>query len=250
MGGLGSGSARRSTVATADEYFRLDIAALSGFPSLLVLLDAVRDGLPVAGDLEIEAQDDGSYRIWPWPGCRTGYGLGRGPTEVPRWLWMSGRSMFVPVTATTPHYAGTRLWFVCPRPSCGRRCRVLYREPRTNARAFACRQCYGGIPYASQRMTRSDRLAARANRRANRLVARLAPKAGTTNVFSKPKLMRWRTFERITREAERLDSIWLSASARQLGGLDKQWADLERVVQREARREMRRLAGARPPVSP
>jgi hypothetical protein len=96
-------------------------------------------------------------------------------------------------------------------------------------------------------MGRADRLADRADA----LVGRLVPKPGTPNVFLKPKWMRWRTFERITHEAEGLYSAWQSGFAQQLAGVDKQCAvEVERMVRREARRQMRRLAGARQPVSP
>jgi hypothetical protein len=47
--------------------------------------------------------------------------------------------LIVQLTATSVRFGGLR-WFVCPRPECLRRCRILYREVDTNARAFACRR--------------------------------------------------------------------------------------------------------------
>jgi hypothetical protein len=221
---------------------------LCGLSPLTVLWDAMRGAPGGVGELEIEAQEGGPYRVRAWPGFRTGYGISRGPAEVPRRLWISDRSMFVAVTATRPHYGGVRLWFICPRSDCARRCRVLYRPRRTNARALACRRCYK-LAYASQRIGRMARVNRSADR-ADALVARLVPKPGTPNVFLKPKWMRWRTFERITREAEQVCSAWQSALDQQVAGADKQCAaEVKRMVQREARRQMRRLAGARQPVS-
>jgi hypothetical protein len=58
----------------------------------------------------------------------------------------------VEITATTPHFGGARLWFVCPVT--GARTRVLFLPP--GARQWASRTAFG-LVYTSQRMGDSAR---------------------------------------------------------------------------------------------
>src|SRR5713226_3182955 len=86
-------------------------------------------------------------------------------------------------------YGGRRWWFQCPRT--GRRTTKLYLP--NGGRHFWSRQAYG-LGYASQREGRFDRL----QRRAAMLNRQLGGKGWATweSPPSKPKWMRWRTYER------------------------------------------------------
>lgn len=48
------------------------------------------------------------------------------------------KSFDVKLTTTRPNYGGTRYWFVCPRPGCGRRIAKIY---FTEDNICGCRQC-------------------------------------------------------------------------------------------------------------
>ncbi len=54
------------------------------------------------------------------------------------------------ITTTPCHFGGERWWFCCP--SCGRRCRVLYKPPQ--ALYFSCRLCHR-LTYKSQQEGKS-----------------------------------------------------------------------------------------------
>jgi hypothetical protein len=96
---------------------------------------------------------------------------------------------------TACHLGGVRPWFICPAGGCGRRVAILY-----SGAIFACRRCHQ-LAYAS---TRED-AAYRATRRADQLRERLGWKPGIYNdPGPKPKWMRWRTFQRLTEEHDRL----------------------------------------------
>jgi hypothetical protein len=89
---------------------------------------------------------------------------------------------------TPCNLGGSRAWFICPAVGCGRRVAILY-----GGGIFACRHCYR-LAYASAREDVGDRAA----RRADRLRTRLGWEPGILNgEGSKPKWMRWRTFERL-----------------------------------------------------
>lgn len=96
---------------------------------------------------------------------------------------------------TTPcHYGGHRVWFSCPGVRCGRRVAILHGA----GRYFACRICYR-LAYASQREDAGDR----ALRRAQRIRKRLGGSANMMMPFpTKPKGMRWRTYERLRAVSE------------------------------------------------
>jgi hypothetical protein len=49
-----------------------------------------------------------------------------------------GKSLNVKLTTTRPNYGGTRYWFICPRPGCGRRVAKLY---VTENKTLRCRRC-------------------------------------------------------------------------------------------------------------
>ena len=96
------------------------------------------------------------------------------------------------LTTSAPYLGGTRFWFRCPRPTCARRCRVLYfpRQAQDLAPALACRMCHG-LRYRTQRLAPADRL----EHRAACLVARLGGEAPDGLVY-KSQRMRWATFHR------------------------------------------------------
>lgn len=94
--------------------------------------------------------------------------------------------------STPSTYGGVRYWFRCPAVGCGRKAAVLY----LGGRYFACRHCYQ-LAYSSQRESRDDRAA----RRADRIRARLGWEPGILNGNElKPKGMHWRTFNRLEAE--------------------------------------------------
>ena len=236
MGGWGSGSELRSSIATTAQAYKFDMSVLRETG----LLDEFRRVLvqdPRAFvELELTAQREESYLLRPWIGTRTGNGPGLEPTEVSRVAWLAETSLFVTVVSSVPNYGGLRLWFLCPRSNCRRRCRILYRERHTNARAFTCVRC-AGMAYQSQRETRVDRLA----NRANRLASRLLLESGTTNVYLKPRCMRWKTFASLAAEINRLDTIWQGIALRQLAPFVKAVNALE---QRATRRSLQSRTGS------
>jgi hypothetical protein len=95
----------------------------------------------------------------------------------------------VHLTRTTPTYGGQRWWFLCPRTA--RRSTKLFLP--NGGWHFWSRQAYG-LGYACQREGRFDRL----QRRAAMLNRQLGGKGWGTwdDPPTKPKWMRWRTYER------------------------------------------------------
>jgi hypothetical protein len=91
----------------------------------------------------------------------------------------------------------------------GRRVAIVY-----GGGIFACRHCYQ-LAYASSRED-ADR---RATRRADRVRARLGWKPGILNgEGSKPKWMRWRTFERLAAKHNALVRHSMQATMLNLDG--------------------------------
>lgn len=101
----------------------------------------------------------------------------------------------VRIVRTLCHFGGSRPWFICPEPDCGRHVAILY-----GGSVFVCRHCYQ-LAYPSTR--ESPRY--RATRRAAKLRARLGWEPGILNGGGpKPKWMRWHTFENLAREHDEL----------------------------------------------
>lgn len=114
----------------------------------------------------------------------------------------------VRIERTRCHLAGSRPWFICPAIGCGRRVALLY-----GGEIFACRNCYR-LAYASSREDVGDR----ATRRADRIRARLGWEPGILNgAGDKPKWVRWRTFDRLTRKHDALVDRSLRAAALKFG---------------------------------
>ena len=88
---------------------------------------------------------------------------------------------------TKCNYGGFRTWLLCPARGCGRRTATLF-----GGRIFACRRCYG-LVYESQRQSKRDRAADRAQRILDRL------RAEHFSIFDplppRPKGMHRRTYE-------------------------------------------------------
>ncbi len=120
---------------------------------------------------------------------------------------------------TACNYGGRRAWFLCPATGCGRRVAKLYLG---SAGIFACRHCYR-LAYSCQRETAYDRAA----RRADKIRERLGWQAGILNGNGwKPKGMRWRTFERLTRQHDAFVDVSLAGMAKRFGLLQGQLDDL------------------------
>lgn len=86
---------------------------------------------------------------------------------------------------TPCHLGGSRPWFLCPTPNCGRRVAILY-----CGALFACRHCYG-LAYPTTR----ESAASRAMRRANAFRGRLGWPLGVLRpTGGRPKWMRRKTF--------------------------------------------------------
>jgi len=129
----------------------------------------------------------------------------------------------VQLAYTACNYGGRRPWFLCPAQGCGRRVGKLY----SAGKYFLCRHCYD-LAYRSQNISEGDRLLRKAQAIRERLGASLCV---WDPIFSKPKGMHWKTFERLRDEAmadgtrsaylmvERLDSQ-LNALTDRLGSAE------------------------------
>jgi hypothetical protein len=221
MGGWGSGSQKRSFISTTAEAYRLAISDLRHHECFGQISDLL-SSTGTRAELEICSAEPGSYEVRVWSGSSTGYGFGISENEVDRRLWLSPDSLFIRMVGTRPNYGGIRVWFVCPKSDCGRKCAVLYRQWDTSSRAFACRRC-ARIVYESQRMSRLDRLEAKAERLTSRLIS--VDTDGLT--YMKPKWMRWATFAKIASSLEQVDKEWAPAAMRQMQPFITAMNDLE-----------------------
>ncbi len=106
-------------------------------------------------------------------------------------------SEWVPLVETETPFGGRRQWFECV--SCRARCRILYGGGR-----FRCRRCRR-LRYESQ----YEPPFARAATRALKIRERLGDRSGIDDPFPpKPKHMRWKTYERLETEYDRLNDAW------------------------------------------
>ena len=92
---------------------------------------------------------------------------------------------------TACHYGGQRAWFRCPALGCGRRVAILY-----GGGILACRHCYH-LAYDSQREPRWSR----ASKRFRAIKVKLGGSPGGP-FPCKPRGMHWRTYERLSVEAQ------------------------------------------------
>jgi hypothetical protein len=103
----------------------------------------------------------------------------------------------VPLVETPTNFGGRREWFRCL--SCGRRCRIIYGGLR-----FRCRTCRG-LRYESQ----CEPPFARAASRAIKIRNKLGGRGRLDEPFpAKPKGMRWRTYQSLEGQDERLQRAW------------------------------------------
>lgn len=115
----------------------------------------------------------------------------------------------VKLVTTACNYGGHRYWFLCPAVGCGRRVAILYGA----GRYFACRHCYR-LVYPSQREDSVNR----AVRRADKIRERLDWEPGILNGPGwKPKGMHWRTFERLSWQADDNTQEALHGMLRKIG---------------------------------
>jgi hypothetical protein len=94
--------------------------------------------------------------------------------------------------AWTPcNYGGYRVWFLCPR--CKRRIAIVY-----GGKNYRCRHCHN-LTYSSQQENKPDRLM----RKAWKIRERLEASGNLAEpILFKPKNMHWKTFVRLSKEAE------------------------------------------------
>jgi hypothetical protein len=105
-------------------------------------------------------------------------------------------------------FGGAQTYFRCPR--CGRRVTTL----ALGRQYFRCRTCVGAA-YASSQESPTDR----AMRRANKLKRRLGAEPGLDSWYSRPRHMRWRTFEAIDARIHAAEAEVNDAHIRLLGRL-------------------------------
>jgi hypothetical protein len=188
MGGPGSGRWYRwqGTRTTLEEVYRLDVRWLQRHGYL--------DGRPHGVTWSRGEQQVGSLVLALQPeGVVLTY-----RSRVGRGDWESVRQV-VTLTWTPCHYGGTRPWFRCA--GCRRRVAVLCGEGKW----FLCRHCYQ-LPYGSQQETAADRLLRKVRKQRERLGASmdlLEP------IWTKPKGMHWRTFDRLVQEEEAAQRVQL-----------------------------------------
>lgn len=103
----------------------------------------------------------------------------------------------IQIVRTRVHFGGSRPWFICPK--CKERRAVLYIGP------YCCLQC-AQIKYTSITGSGPDR----AKRQAQKLRARLQWSSDPLDVDgSKPKWMRWPTFQRLCAQHAELKRRWI-----------------------------------------
>jgi hypothetical protein len=199
MGGLGSGWHRARRRRTTNQFHTLDCKDVVRSGVFSVLTDTAAPSCNCRMDLEVASQEDVTL-VRVWTTDETEISDDSCDHSLPRDQWLSEVSMFIRLTATEPYFGGTRFWFICPRSGCSRRCRILYREQRTNARAFACRTC-NRLVYETQGLSKIDRVA----RTADHIASQLRVDAWGT--VSRPKRMRLSKYEHLLERLQALDSI-------------------------------------------
>lgn len=184
MGGLGSGHyARFNVKRTVEEYLWIDAQE---WWNRCILVEG------------------GINRHWGWPDKT---GIGRTQMKIsddddrvkveyminPVIGEPEPMTQWIPIEFTPCHFGGKRWWFRCPRDSCGRRVRRLYR-----GRCFFCRVCYD-LNYESQHEDHFGR----ACRKVQKIRLKLGGSANLFELFPlKPKGMHYATHEKLFRKSE------------------------------------------------
>jgi hypothetical protein len=198
MGGFGSGRWDGSPVA--EDALRLDLAQL-------ISRGLVQPGRRSSGSLAWRSVPDGRLTaVITYAADLTD------PADAWMDLCHEGDGARLPqdqllrFVTTSPHHGGLRWWFLCPIS--GSRARILYLPP--GAKRFASQRAHG-LAYRSQRQSRGDRIATKAQAARRRL--------GIDEVdllempsCPKPKGMRWRTYHRLRGNVEELrQALWATA---------------------------------------
>ena len=106
------------------------------------------------------------------------------------------------IERTPCRFGGTRTWFLCPLPECGRRVTTLYVADGE----VGCRHCHD-LRYTSQ----CESVADRAMRRERRIRKKLGAGGDLTRpIVTKPKGMHWTTYRRLRSEAYRHQTVSLA----------------------------------------
>lgn len=194
MGGVGSGSRRRSSRPTTTSAIAVDVAALRRAG----LLSADTSGR----SLEVRGHTPGGL----WPSDREAVCLVTvahiGPRSGALTAKIDGdttRPTRAALEAQPQPLGGVRWWARCP--ACDTRRRVLYLMPTLGGRRWRlrCRAC-AGFDYPTQRLSAADRW----QRRAEAIVARLGGVQADGRVYP-PHGMRRATFDRLMDDVERLE---------------------------------------------
>ena len=115
----------------------------------------------------------------------------------------------IQIVQTACNFGGTRPWFICPEPSCGRRTAILFITERN----FRCRRCCN-LSYGSQRESRADR----GLRRVQNIRMRLGGGPSLLDRFpDKPRGMRWSTYTGLRERAEKAEMEFLAPMQKLFG---------------------------------
>jgi hypothetical protein len=201
MGGLNSGSEPRSGRLTDDQLHRLSVAQVRRCVGARAFAERIRALNPAPVGMTIRVTDENTYTLR----IVRDEGLGSLKYGIAEAFSEESPQQLVSLVETTPHYGGSRYWFRCPRPSCGRRCSVLYRERQSNSRAFACRKCIR-FRYRTQVLGDADLIA----NRIEKLLVRCEPRSDGT--VGRRKGMHHRTFRELSRRLESQTAQWKATS--------------------------------------
>jgi hypothetical protein len=121
-----------------------------------------------------------------------------------------GEQYGVRLAWTACNYGGSRPWFLCPAPGCGRRVAILY-----GSRGLACRHCFQ-LAYASQQESGKNR----ALYRAQQIRMSLGGSGSIVEPFpERPKGMHRRKYRRLYVKAAIGERAYLSAIAHSILGV-------------------------------
>jgi hypothetical protein len=131
-------------------------------------------------------------------------------------LQLGSLDQWINLEAVQRHFGGRQWYFLCPRT--GRRASVLWKPP--GAPSFASRQAWGRqVAYGSQFETPHDRALSAAQDIRYRLAGAEYISLLDRISAPKPKWMRWRTYEKMSRRCLRQEAICDQYLDRLLGRL-------------------------------
>jgi hypothetical protein len=201
MGGLGSGryADRGGSKPLADGMLRVDVRDLKReerfMPGQQFSWRWTRGGEP-SGNIRI-TMDHADQRPQAMRLIYTVTAQGGEPRSIDEHVGLDWEAC---------RFGGRRAWMRCP--GCTRRVAVLY-----GGALFRCRLCHC-VAYNSQNEDRMDRAA----RRGGRAMARLGSKEGFCGGYvSKPKWMRWATYERLSGQIAAAHHAWSNEAIQRFG---------------------------------